>query len=112
MASKGKKRGLGTNSKKFDNWGSAARLDEPTTGRSKRATRFYDRPVDADIYGEGSGSRMDEYAIAENIGEYIRDCEWAEDFNWGDYSDMTFEVDGFGYRVTVTKEFAPEPEEL
>lgn len=77
-----------------------------------RAARIYDRPTDSDIYGEGSGSIMDEYAIAENIGEYIRDCEWAENFNWGDESDMTFEVDGFGYRVTVTKEFAPGPEEL
>lgn len=107
MWSKSKKRKLGTNSSKFDDWRKAARVDD-----DERGARTYDNPSDADIYGEGSGSRMDEYAIAENIGEYIRDCEWAENFNWGDFSDMTFEVDGFGYRVTVTKEFAPGPEEL
>ena len=61
----------------------------------------------AEEFVEGSGSRMDEYQISEFIGEELRECEWVENFNWGDDSDMTFDVDGFGYRVTVTKEFAP-----
>ena len=54
MWSKSKKRGLGTNSNKFDDWQKAARIDEPDNG--ERIGNVYDRPTDSDIYGEGSGS--------------------------------------------------------
>ena len=64
-------------------------IDEPKTSAKKRATarRYshslpeYDIPFKGDMYREGSGSRMDEYQIAEFIGEELRECEWVENFN-------------------------------
>lgn len=105
---------------KFDNW-AEKRLgldimgdfddDFDYTGadaRAKRERGLQEVPLASmDSFDEGSGSQKDEYQIAEFIGEELRECEWVNNFNWGDYSDMTFDVDGFGYRVTVTKEFAP-----
>lgn len=107
MWSKSKKRGLGTNSGKFNDWQKASRIDDK--GDVQRAITRYDVPVSSDIYGEESGSRMDEFDILNWIYEEMRDCEWAEI----DKSDISgdkaeFEValpgpDGDVFRVSVQK---------
>ena len=105
MWSKSKKRGLGTNSKKFDDWQKAARIDEPENG--ERIGNVYDRPTDSDIYGEGSGSRMDMYAISDNIWDYLEDCEWVENLDQVHYesfgNEIVFTVDGQNYIITIDK---------
>ena len=105
MWSKSKKRGLGTNSKKFDDWQKAARIDEPDNG--ERIGNVYDRPTDSDIYGEGSGSRMDMYAISDNIWDYLEDCEWVENLDQVHYesfgNEIVFTVDGQNYIITIDK---------
>ena len=105
MWSKSKKRGLGTNSKKFDDWQKAARIDEPENG--ERIGNVYDRPTDSDIYGEGSGSRMDMYAISDNIWNYLEDCEWVENLDQVHYesfgNEIVFTVDGQNYIITIDK---------
>ena len=77
----------------------------------RRATRIYDRPVDSDVYGEGSGSRMNEWDIAGWLEEELQECEWVNDlkFSNDDYEDPWFEVDADGstYRITVKKVFSP-----
>ena len=106
---KGKKRGLGTNSSKFDNWKDAASLDDGD--KRGRAAKVYDRPTDADIYGEGSGSEpVDEYFISNWIGDELQDCEWVDpsaiqyagDEPWVEISTP----DGDVYRIQVTKVFS------
>ena len=105
MWSKSKKRGLGTNSNKFDDWQKAARIDEPDNG--ERIGNVYDRPTDSDIYGEGSGSRMDMYAISDNIWNYLEDCEWVENLDQVHYesfgNEIVFTVDGQNYIITIDK---------
>lgn len=105
MWSKSKKRGLGTNSGKFDDWQKAARIDEPDNG--ERIGNVYDRPTDSDIYGEGSGSRMDMYAISDNIWDYLEDCEWVENLDQVHYesfgNEIVFTVDGQNYIITIDK---------
>ena len=105
MWSKSKKRGLGTNSNKFDDWQKAARIDEPDNG--ERIGNVYDRPTDSDIYGEGSGSRMDMYAISDNIWDYLEDCEWVENLDQVHYesfgNEIVFTVDGQNYIITIDK---------
>ena len=106
--SKSKKRKLGTNSTKFNNWQRAARVDDYDSG--KRA-RTYDGPSDSDIYDEGSGSEpVDEYFISNWIGEELQDCEWVDpseiqyagDEPWVEISTP----DGDVYRIQVTKVFS------
>ena len=112
MWAKSKKHGLGTNSGKFDDWQKASRIDDKGTG--ERAPKIYDRPVDSDIYGEGSGSRMNEWDIAGWLEEELADCEWVDDLKTpnDDYEDPWFEIDSDGstYRITVKKVFAPREE--
>ena len=88
-------------------------------GKPKRkpkghATRFYDRPDSSDIYGEGSGSRMNEWDIAGWLEEELADCEWVDDLKTpnDDYEDPWFEIDSDGstYRITVKKVFSPREE--
>lgn len=109
MWAKSKKRGLGTNSGKFDDWQKASRIDDKGTG--DRAPKIYDRPVDSDIYGEGSGSEpVDEYFISNWIGEELQDCEWVDpseiqysgDEPWVEISTP----DGDVYRIQVTKVYS------
>ena len=92
---------------KFDDYDVDAELNR-TSGRG-RATRTYDTPVDSDIYGEGSGSKMDEFDILNWIYEEMRDCEWAE-IDTSDISDDKAELevalpgpDGDVFRVSVQK---------
>ena len=103
--SKSKKRGLGRDAKKFGNWVKASRIDQK--GAAQRLGKIYDRPVDSDIYGEGSGSRMDTYAISDNIWDYLEDCEWVENLDQVHYesfgNEIVFTVDGQNYIITVDK---------
>ena len=105
--SKSKKRKLGTNSTKFNNWQRAARVDDYDSGKKART---YDGPSDSDIYGE-SASGMDESDIINWIFEEMQDCEWVDDIESPEcYPDGSFEVsmpDGDVYRIQVTKVFSP-----
>ena len=103
---------------KFENWAKSKRrtnvqrdrfgdttIDDYLPGGNSRRGRLgkvYDEPSMSDMVAEATG--MDEYAIAEHIGEEIHDCEWVSNFNWGDYADMTVEVDGVNYRISVERE--------
>ena len=98
---KGKKRGLGTNSSKFDNWKDAARLDDGD--KRGRAAKVYDRPTDADIYGEGSGSGMDQDAISSKIYDYLSGCDWVQSMDPRD-GDILITVDGRDYSILVEPE--------
>ena len=59
------------------------------------------------IYKEGSGSRMDMYAISDNIWDYLEDCEWVENLDQVHYesfgNEILFTVDGQNYIITIDK---------
>jgi hypothetical protein len=80
--------------------------DDIAKGRRSSA-KIYDRPSDSDIYGEGSGSRMDMYAISDNIWDYLEDCEWVENLDQVHYesfgNEIVFTVDGQNYIITIDK---------
>ena len=89
-------------------------VGKPKKGKKKtkgHSARIYDRPTDSDIYGEGSGSRMNEWDIAGWLEEELKECEWVNDLKTSndDYEDPWFEVDADGstYRITVKKVFSP-----
>ena len=80
---KGNKIGMGTDSKKFSNWTTAAGLDDLERKRKyykmKTRSRYgKEYPFDDDNrrFTEGSGSHMDEQDILDFIGEELRGCEW------------------------------------
>ena len=87
-----------------DRFGDTTIDDYLPGGNSRRGRlgKVYDEPSMSDMVAEATG--MDEYAIAEYIGEELQDCEWVSNFNWGDYADMTVEVDGVKYRISVERE--------
>ena len=87
-----------------DRFGDTTIDDYLPGGNSRRGRlgKVYDEPSMSDMVAEATG--MDEYAIAEYIGEELQDCEWVSNFNWGDFADVTVEVDGVKYRITVERE--------
>ena len=108
--SKGKQRGLGTRSKKFNDWQKASRMgDEEDGGKKEHPTRFYDRPSPSDIYSEGSG-QVDEFTITNFIGEELMECEWVDqeevkfsgDEPWVEIATP----DGDVFKVQVTKVYS------
>ena len=62
---------------KFDDYDVDAELNK-TSGRG-RATRTYDTPADADIYGESSG--MSSQDVADFLCEELQECEWVDSVN-------------------------------
>ena len=97
MWSKSKKRGLGTNSGKFNDWQKASRIDDK--GDGQRAITRYDVPVSSDIYGESSD--MDEYAIHDWIAEELKECEWVADIDAGDFPIVINTTGGKAYSIMV-----------
>ena len=112
MWAKSKKRRLGTNSSKFDNWRDAAGMDDKAiTKKRDSGVRRYDLPTAADMYGEGSGSDpIDEYFISNWIGDELKECdwvdpeaiEWAGDEPWVEISTEEGDV----YRIMVKKMYS------
>jgi hypothetical protein len=97
---KARKRSLGTLSKKFDDWATAAGMDgkrDDKAGKRKKKTRFgdvYSAPDDFSTMDESYGSRMTQWDIASWISDEVRDCEWADDvdFENDDYEDPWFRI--------------------
>lgn len=92
-------------------------LKKGTSGRRKGrgSARIYDSPADSDIYGEGSGSHMNEYDIIEWIYEEMYDCEWADDLEMMD-DEAAFELslpgggaEGNVFKVSVQKIWSGKP---
>lgn len=74
--------------------------DDIAKGRRSSA-KIYDRPVDSDIYAEGSGSGMDEYEMANFIARILDREGTIYVDEYGDDADFFFEYNGIPYRVKV-----------
>jgi hypothetical protein len=102
---------------KFENWAKSKRRtnvqkdrfgdttidDYLPSGNSRRGRlgKVYDEPSMSDMVAEATGK--DEYAIADYVGNDLRHCSFVDNFCWGDYADMTFEIDGIKYRLSVER---------
>ena len=107
MWAKARKRKLGTLSSKFDNWRDAAEMDDKATTKKRKAggVRRYDLPTDADIYGEGSGSRMDEQDVLDFIGGELVSCDWVSNLDYDDvdakcYIDLN---EGTSFEISIKR---------
>ena len=105
---KSKKSKLGTHSSKFDNWLAAAGMDnkEPKSKRNRgRDVKRYDLPTAADMYGEGSGSKMDEQDVLDFIGGELVSCDWVSNLDYDDvdakcYIDLK---EGTSFEISVKR---------
>ena len=70
-------------------------------GSRSRPGDIYSDPGLRDMMEEATGK--DEYAIADYVGNDLRHCSFVDNFCWGDYADMTFEIDGIKYRLSVER---------
>lgn len=50
---------------------------------------------------DGDDEGYSEYTIADYVGQEVMGWNFVDNFNWGDHADMTFDIDGVMYRITV-----------
>ena len=86
--------------------------DEPAKSKEKskrtpkqRFGNVYDEPSLNDIYGEGSGSRMDEQDVLDFIGEELVSCDWVSNLDYDDvdakcYIDLN---EGTSFEISIKR---------